>query len=179
MRSVLLLKINTMKRYLLTTVWLLVLACSPKVVQKASEEDYYEDLSKLRPNIGAVETRDNTVNNSLNTSVSPIFHIRGEMDSVLSIVTNKNKERGYVNGYTIKVFSGNDRDQANEVRANVIHLAGEFEEGLEPFMKFYQPNYIINLGKFHSQLDALKTFNFIKEHYPSAIIVPDRIYLEF
>ena len=153
-------------------------SCSPKVTQ-AVEDDYYEDLSRLRPQVPKFKADKIAKGETEEKEIEPTGHIWTQVDSAIAIATSKNKDRGYVNGFTIQVYSGTQREVANETRTAVDILLEGSEEDHETFMKYYQPNYIINVGKFHSQLDALNMFNIIKEQYSSAIIVPDRIYLEF
>jgi hypothetical protein len=66
----------------------------------------------------------------------------------------------------------------NEARSQSQLVKSRFYE-LFPDIPIYHeydnPNFKVYVGDFRTKVNALKEFNRIKKHFPSAFIVPDKI----
>ncbi|MEL6534748.1 MAG: hypothetical protein AAFQ98_05015 [Bacteroidota bacterium] len=90
------------------------------------------------------------------------------MDSIASF----NARIPYVEGFTILVYSGTNRDRSALVQREVQGL------GHTPRFEYARPNFKVKVGRFTDQLEARRTHLFLKQHFRSAIIVPERIILK-
>jgi len=75
--------------------------------------------------------------------------------------------------YTIQVYSGPNRDQANQVRQKMYHVTPE----LTSSMGYDQPNYKVKVGSYYDRIMAYETLSKLKKYFPSALLVPERKYI--
>ncbi len=144
-------------------------ACSlqKKNISKNEERRYYEDLSFVRinsknDNIESVITLD-TIN--INNNISK------ELDSVLSIIIDNSKKNLYIDGFSIQLYLGDNRSDAD----SVIKKIKEIDSLIYKNTVFTQPNYRVKVGKFIDRFDANKEFLRFKKNFPNAIIIPEKI----
>lgn len=142
--------------------------CSPKVVKTTTKEDYKEDLSAVRPPIDSVvvEAASEKIKEPY---VKPSNDITRELGSLVDSlsVDNKNKR---VNFYTIQVYVGSNRNEANEARSRVYNVIPDET----PKLEYSQPNYRVKVGTFIDRLDAHKTLTKLKNTFPGAILLTER-----
>lgn len=156
---------------------LLLLAAACKPTQQ-SVAKYEEDLSGLRPNI--VSKPEDTLSNRSTTIqyasfVEPTGHIKSELDSLLKLDYKQNTKGRIVDGFRILIYSGTSRDEANRQR---ILFRGLFPE-LDPKVSYHQPNFRVKAGQFTKRLDAHRMYEEVKEEFPKAILIPERITLVY
>lgn len=144
-------------------------ACSlqKKNISKNEERRYYEDLSFVRinsknDNIESVITLE-TIN--INNNISK------ELDSVLSIIIDNSKKNLYIDGFSIQLYLGDNRSDAD----SVIKKIKEIDSLIYKNTVFTQPNYRVKVGKFIDRFDANKEFLRFKKNFPNAIIIPEKI----
>lgn len=155
----------------------LIWSCAPKA-SKTKVDNYYEDLSAYRPEVPSVEI-DNTNPEETSTGevergnyVSPKYDITTKLNSVLDSVAHDNLERR-VTYYSIQVYTGISREEANEARQKVYRILGD----ASPRLEYNQPNYKVKVGMFNDRLEAHKTFTQLQKAFPTALLVPERRYL--
>lgn len=83
----------------------------------------------------------------------------------------KNRSEPYFNGFSVLIFSGISRDKAFSVQNTLL---SDFPE-LTPEMQYQQPMYLVKVGKFALKIEAQKTFSEVKNQFPTARIIQDRI----
>lgn len=143
--------------------------------------DFEEDLSVHRT-ASAYKTAEELAPGSGATASSPesrfpeapalmVNDITQDLDKLVAEVARKNSTIKSIPGYTIQVYSGTNREQANLARRNVYQVLPD----AQPEIKYVQPNYKVQVGQFVERLEAQKTFSLIKKEFPSALIIPDRI----
>jgi hypothetical protein len=154
----------------------LFLACTPSA-KTSKSIGYEEDLSVHRPKY------DLTGNSNSETAVSdlpdrsnvePKYHIKSELDSVLSAMILSKKNIKHINGYSIQVYSGNNRSKAAEVKKVVTNISEDFE----PKISYNQPNYKVKVGKYFSRIEANRDLVALKNKFRQALLVPDKILIE-
>jgi hypothetical protein len=106
--------------------------------------------------------------------VDPQYDIKSELDSVLSTIRASRNEIEFLNGFTVQVYSGNNRDQANEIKTKVYEAFEEYD----PEISYIQPNFKVKIGRFFDRLEANKVYTRVKAEFPKAIVIPERIYFE-
>jgi hypothetical protein len=157
---------------------LLISGCAVKV-PKQTEPKYEEDLSLFRTTYqykDQPQDKNTIVENNLDQlqlsdTSSTSLNIKSELDLFLDTVSYNSRRIGYIQGFTIQVYTGNSREAANEAKSMVYKmLPGSF-----PQLLYQQPNFKVKVGKFYTRFDAQKTFNQLKREFPRAIVIPERI----
>lgn len=151
--------------------------CKTSNVTSSSKDLYQEDLSGLRPELvpAVANSPEDTSSVDTEQESSTIAGIKAELDSINQIIIERNKSVRYIDGYTIQVYTGNNREMASEARDLVISL----DETLTPDISYYQPTYKVKVGQYINRLEAHKTFESLKPHFPRAVVVPERIRVNY
>ena len=153
-----------------------MIGCTPKVVQSSSA--YEEDLSVHRPDYPAPTYNFASEEESTQTyekpNITPTNHIKDELDSVLHSMILAKKNVRYINGYSIQVYSGNNRNKAADVKGRVRMI----DENFRPKISYNQPNYKVKIGKYFSRIEANKDLVALKAKFRQALLVPANILIE-
>lgn len=169
-----------MKRILLFVVVVLVIVSGCKPTQKTTtttsqDGKYSEDLSALRPTVEK-QTQDNIttpekIRRDPKAYTEAQFTVNKRLDAVLDSIDRLNLNRKSVEGYTIQVYSGTNKDDALNVKKQLTLSA----PNLSSEVQYEQPNFKVRSGKYYTRLEAQKDFNQIKKFFPAAIVVPGQI----
>ncbi len=169
-----------MKRILPFVLVTLVIMVGCKSTQQtttttSSDGKYSEDLSALRPK-GEEQSQDNTttpdkIKRDPKAYVDAQFSVNKRLDAVLDSIDYINLSRKYIDGYTIQVYSGTNREDALNVKKQLTISASNINSEVQ----YEQPNFKVKSGKYFTRLEAQKDFEQIKKHFPAAIVVPGQI----
>lgn len=134
---------------------------------------YYENISRLRPDLNKKEEKLKDTLIALNTTTNARYtsDIKIELDSVNQIIIEHNKSQRFVDGYTIQIYTGADRQAANDARNRAASLFPE----LDPQISYAQPTYKVKVGQYVDHLEAYKVFESAKKEFPLALLIPERI----
>lgn len=150
--------------------------CARKISVPAStgEKKYYEDLSAFRPDIpeypespkdsAELEIRDQQV-------ITHVLDVTDEMRVLLDSIHKVNMETEYYE-YTVLVHIGNNRDEADQARLDVIRVLPE----AQPKLEYKSPSYRVKVGRYFNNVAAYQAYIKLRETFPNAIIVPERVY---
>lgn len=168
-----------MKRVATLVFGLFVLyGCSKKVVPSSGGSDEYsEDLAILHPVItNEVSPRPLETVKPLASSgaLTTKYDITKELDSVAVLMAEKNQQKKVVDGFTVLVYSGSNRDLANSARAQLQTLGLDIPSQVV----YVQPNFRVKVGKFYSRLEANQVYAQVKEVFPNALLLPEKIPLD-
>ncbi|MDR6560374.1 MULTISPECIES: SPOR domain-containing protein [unclassified Arcicella] len=173
-------------------IFLVILsACSSKVVSskgsssgsansktshKKLDKIYEEDLSQYLPKYKKLNEAGDTLSDDKNKSkkgylTEEPMHINKKLDAILDTISVRNKGVRYANGFRIQIYVGNDRKAADDAK---IYTYQTYPE-IFPYLSYQQPIYKVKIGDFLNRMDAERYFVNIKESYPSAMILPDRV----
>ena len=94
-----------------------------------------------------------------------------ELNILLDSISKVNIKREYYE-YTVLVHIGNNREEADEARLNVIRVLPE----MKPKLEYKSPSYRVKVGRYFNNVEAYQTYVKLKEQFPKAIIVPERVY---
>ena len=150
--------------------------CAPKASKSKTAAVYSEDISALRPTPDESDpdldpgTSETPLVYEKDPYVRPTNDITDELNVALAQVTDVQKQKPYV-VYTVQVYNGGSREQANEIRKQVYRIMPD----VKPQLEYRQPNYKVKVGAFQSRADAYKTFKKLKESFPGTILMPERI----
>lgn len=140
--------------------------------------DYDEDLSVHRTSSDFYSSEETTPaprSSGGNFSPEPEPNVANditeELNQLTDEVADRNKTVKTVQGFTVQVYSGTSREKAEQVQRQVYHVVPD----IQPEIKYMQPNYKVQVGKFVERLEAQKTYSMLKQEFPSSLIIPDRI----
>jgi len=162
-------------RFLIALSILIVVGCKPtQQTQTTQGGKYSEDLSGVRPKV--VEAAENTTvpektKRDPKAYVEPHFTVNKQLDAVLDSIDRINLTRKFVEGYTIQVYSGLKREDALNVRKQLTQSIPELDSELQ----YVQPNFRVKTGKYFTRLEAEKDYEQVRQNFPAAIVVPDKI----
>lgn len=155
----------------------LLLSCSPSTQPKTSTQNYEEDLSAYRPEVPVLDEQVESGQTVPVVEVEytpPTHHLRTEIDSVLAIKASLSEQKGYLQGFTIQVYTGRSREQANNAKNTVYDILLD-----ERATVFYdQPMFRVKVGRYYTRLEAEKNLNLLKDSFPQALVLPERISLD-
>jgi len=155
--------------YRIIVLGFMLLNCKGTAVVQ-QEVNYKEDLSVHRPVFENIE-HEQVLQVDSASSIMLDGHITEEIDSITRIIISRNQAKKYWDGYTIQVYSGISRQEADEVLKTVESIYAH----LSPEMTYYRPSYRVKLGRFFDRLEATKFFNEIRISFPKAILLPGKI----
>lgn len=104
------------------------------------------------------------------------INIKGEntyLDSLIEKNTSNNRVNKTIAGYRIQIFSGNERNNANNIKTKFLKLY----PNQTAYLAYQQPYFKIRVGDFRTRLEAKIFYNKIKEEFGECIIVIDKINL--
>lgn len=154
---------------LLTFIIIFIVGCinKPPVSSQYLEKGYFEDLSFLRD---SPEKAANNFDNRNEASFTEESEFNKELENIFITYENKPKNK-YLNGYTIQIFSGLEREKAD----SIFFTADSIYSDLDIYTLYDQPNYRVKVGKYFYRINANKALNKLINNFSEAIIVPDRI----
>ena len=144
---------------------------------KKNDKVYEEDLSIYRPKFKLANESDTQASDSQPVqsskpaiSDSPL-HVNKKLDAILDTIAMRNKAVKFTNGFRIQIYVGNDRKAADDAK---IYTYQKYPE-IFPYLSYQQPIYKVKIGDFLNRMDAERYYSDIKDLYPSAMILPDRV----
>lgn len=158
--------------YILGALLLIQFSCASQTVG-SSNGRYYEDLSSLRPDFpkhSDSSTLATAANNKFSPPIEPRANVNKKVDGVLDSLDKLNETKRFVDGYTIQLYSGQNREEAVNARNKVLDVAH-----IMPRLEYTQPKFRVVLGSYFTQLEAQKDLHSLKKHFPNAILVPERV----
>jgi hypothetical protein len=160
-------------RLLLTSLLFHLLLCCAG--QKKGASPYYENLSDVRPRVAApVDTfpiSSGPVKSMASAFVPFTKTVNEKVDAVLDSIDRFNLIRRSVDGHTIQIYSGQNREEAMNAKKK---MATEIPE-LTANLQYQQPKFRVTVGKYFSRLEAHQDLVRIRKSFPSAILVPEKI----
>lgn len=156
---------------------ILFFGCASRVTTSgtAGAGKYSEDLSVWRPEVAktvdSVTTSDVPERTRTNQFVEANYAVNGQVDAVLDSIYRQNFSKGFIDGYTIQVYSGIKREDALNNRKKMTQSLPD----LESEVQYMQPNFRVRTGKYLTRLEAQRDYLAVKRYFPNAIVIPDRI----
>ena len=157
-----------------------IMGCAPAVQTSGSSTKYSENLEAHRPKYEVESIEDSVVEDTPNETlavieeVEPKFDITDSLNSVLDSISVLSKEIKSVDGYTVQVYSGNNREAANIARGKVYTIL----KNSKPNLSYESPNFKVQVGQFYSTLEANETYAQLKKDFPNAILVITKFKIE-
>lgn len=138
-----------------------------------NRQSYREDLSVHRVDYESLEEpvrkTEDFAEIPITGKIEPQTDVTADLDNALAEIAQDNK-RKTIAGYTILVYSGSSREQANNAKDMIYRVL----PNSRPQIQYVQPYYKVKVGKFVERLEAQKDFVALKREFSSAMIVPER-----
>ncbi|MBU2884872.1 SPOR domain-containing protein [Gilvimarinus agarilyticus] len=172
--------INPLALFPIITIATLLQFCAPSASKTISNSSYSEDLSIYRKEYKEDDitldkgTKETPIEEVRITAPAPSHDIRVELDSITNIIVDTRKDVNYVDGFSIQIYSGNSRDQANGYKSRAYDLL----ENQRPRVIYDQPNYKVKVGEYYSKLEANKDYNTLKKTFSRAVLIPAKIQID-
>ena len=152
-------------------LFLLFLTFGSCAAQKNSGRPYYhEDLYYLRPKFSEPVDTVPQVNYRKKKTVIPLQNINYKVDDVLDSINRFNTTRKFIDGFTIQIYSGQNKEEAMNIKKKMMT-----EPSLTAEMEYNQPKFRVRVGRYYSRMEAQKDLVRLKKHFSNAILVPEKI----
>jgi SPOR domain len=159
----------------ITIGWLLILFLMSCVAQKTNDTPYYESLNEVRPRVSPpVDSNTSTTTTVVVQENKPVTFkktVNQKIDVVLDSIDRFNLTRRSVDGYTIQIYSGQNREEAMNTKKKISTDIPDLTANLQ----YQQPKFRVTVGKYFSKLEAYQDLTKLRESFPSAILVPEKI----
>lgn len=142
--------------------------------QKPTDKPYYENLSAHRPTVTLpTETpyKDTATQTKVTTLVTPTHNVNEKVDAVLDSIDRYNQVRKFIDGYTIQIYSGQNREEAMEAKKKMTTDLPEYSANLQ----YQQPKFRVTVGRYFTKLEAHPDLVKLRNSFTAAILVPEKI----
>ncbi|MEM7551698.1 MAG: SPOR domain-containing protein [Bacteroidota bacterium] len=167
---------------LFLTVIVAFYSCKP--TSSVVTTKYEEDLSVYRDSLIAEYQREedqeelsdeNKPDNQPEASVNmQSLDVTQKIDDLIDTLNILGQSRKFVQGYTVQVYNGRNREDAFKAKERVYSL----ELGFEPEVVYVQPNFKVKIGQYLERIEARRVQNKLAVEFNTAIVIPDRIYIK-
>lgn len=160
---------------ILPFVTLLYSCASAQRNRAASVKPYYEDLTENR--LKFPEVKDSIIKNEDEKDfvlMPPEHAVTEQVNSILDSIARFNKGRLFVDGYTIQIYSGTKRDEAMNAKKKVFDIFQEMVTDIQ----YQQPRWNLKTGRYFTRLEAQRDLRKLKQIFPTAILVPEKVALK-
>lgn len=159
--------------YMLGVLMLIQFSCASQSVL-SMDSTYYEDLSMLRPKyenpVDSAEVVAHNNNSMPITNFEPIANVNETVDAVLDSLDELNATKRYVDGFTIQLYSGPNREEAVDARNKALNVASTL-----PHLEYTQPKFRVIIGSYFTELEAQPDLYLLRRTFPNAILVPEPV----
>ncbi len=158
-------------RYSLFVILFFSISCAAQ--KNGSKTYYHEDLYSLRPKFEDVlDTAQQDQHRKKETLVA-MRNVNVVVDEILDSINRFNVTRTFIDGFTIQIYSGQNREEAMNSKKKMITDVSDLTAELE----YNQPKFRVRVGSYYSRLEAQKDLLRLKRPFPNAILVPEKIML--
>lgn len=148
--------------------------CAAQMATSSSTTAHSENLSAYRPRISGDSSKKEAPVMASADKVyvaNPVLHVNKKVDTVLDSIDRINQSKKFVDGYTLQVYSGTNREEAMDTKRRMSSNVPE----LSATLQYNQPKFRVTVGSYFSRLEAQKDLTHIKQFFPNTILVPERV----
>ena len=150
----------------------MLITCGCVAQRVNSDKKYQEDLSLVRPKFSMpVDSSKKPGADTTKEPVTPTRNVNAKVDFVLDSIDRLNSQRKFIDGYTIQIYSGQNREEANNAKKKMV----DENIGLTANLQYIQPKFRVRVGNYFSKLEAQKDLQLLKPIFPNAILIPEKI----
>ena len=159
----------------------LIYSCKSSEPSTTNKTTVDFDLSKYRIEYqdtvldlnAPVERSDAYVARAEKSDSESIENVNDKLASHLKKIATNNQKIKYSYGYIVQIYSGGDRQDANNHIRNARGITDE-----EVKLEYKEPNYKVHIGNYLSRAQAYQTYTQVKNVFPSAVIIPGKVEIE-
>ncbi|MEO0331482.1 MAG: SPOR domain-containing protein, partial [Bacteroidota bacterium] len=151
--------------------------CAPtKTISTQGAEEYNEDLSSYRihytdsiaqASVTSSEPNPEQIISSVSTLPTPNA-VTEEMAEYFDAVDEQNRGENKYQGFTLQVYTGNSREEANEAKLKVYRALPD----AEPAVRF-STIWRTRVGEYASRLEAQQDYIALRKYFPNVLLVPE------
>ncbi len=152
-------------------------ACAPtKNISTQKANTYEENVSALRINYAdSLRGRDASATASVEQPLSsgPVitrYAITDDMAEYLEERSELNAATNSYQGYTLQVYTGGSRDEANRAKQQVYTAL----PNARPAISYNSSIYRVRIGEYVDRLSAQEDYAKLKEEFPYVLLVPQK-----
>jgi len=150
----------------------MLITCGCVAQRVTSDKKYQEDLSLMRPKFAMpVDSSKKPGADTTKEPVTPTKNVNAKVDFVLDSIDRLNSLRKFIDGYTIQIYSGQNREDASSAKKKMA----EGNTGLTANLEYIQPKFRVRVGNYFSKLEAQRDLLALKPLFPNAILIPEKI----
>ena len=174
--------LNTMRKYAINFCLALLLLQASCAAQQTGglgpNDTYSEDLTGFRPKFEA-DKKDSVIEEHNTTTVNhqvvaATQTVNAKVDMVMDSLDRLNQLRKFIDGFTIQIYSGPNREEAIKSRSKMVQEVSDLEASIQ----YTQPKFRVTVGQYFSKLEAQKDLNRLRKHFSNAILVPEKIQIK-
>lgn len=94
-----------------------------------------------------------------------------DLDSLIYQNAETNKSKNTLDGFRIQLFSGSERSNANQLKAQFLRQYPE----VPIYLSYQQPFFKLRAGDFRTRTEAQSLYHKLLKEYGDVLIVPDKI----
>jgi len=142
----------------------------------ASDKPYNENLTAYRPKFSKDSAKTDSAGKTTvpKTYVEqPVLNVNTKVDAVLDSVDRLNQMRKFVDGYTIQIYSGTNREDAMTAKKKMNDM-----NEISPTLQYTQPKFRVTAGAYYNKLEAQQDLMRIRRLFPNSILVPEKVLIK-
>lgn len=151
-------------------------ACAPpKSISTQKANTYEEDVApyrihyadSLQQTQAAAPTPERTL------TVGPVatrYAITDDMDAYVAERSARNGEKNAYQGFTLQVYTGSSRDEANQAKRRVYNALPD----ARPAINYNSSIYRVQVGEYATRLEAQEDYTKLKDEFPYLLLVPQK-----
>ena len=153
-------------------------ACAPpKNISTQKANTYEENVSALRIHYAdSLQANNSTAQPERTLSSGPVttqYAVTSDVDEYLVERSELNAQKNSYQGYTLQVYTGGSREEANEAKRRVY----EALPSARPAISYNSSIYRVQVGEYASRLAAQEDYATIQKEFPYVLLVPQKFKL--
>lgn len=150
---------------------LVLLGC--KTTQPSKPAPIYdEDLRIHRPPLASKFTTDEVKVEQTGTLTG---HIKTELDGISELIIQENAKPRTEQGYSIQIYSGSNREEANMALGRIRIVFPEMDAQLI----YFQPDFKVKVGQYTDRLEAYQAFEKVRVEFVDALLIPEKVKINY
>jgi len=151
--------------------------CAAQRTTTSDTSKHSEDLSVYRPKFAKdsakVDSSSSPVASTKTHVANPVLNVNKKVDAVLDSIDKLNQLRKFVDGFTIQIYSGTNREDAMNAKKKMAEM-----NDLTASLQYNQPKFRVTAGTYYTRLEAQKDLMRIRGFFPNCILVPEKVQIK-
>jgi hypothetical protein len=151
-------------------------SCAPRKSISTQKADTHEENVapyRIRYADSLRQTQATVPNPERTLTVGPVatrYAITDNMDAYVAERSERNADKNTYQGYTLQVYTGGSRDEANEAKRRVYDALPD----ARPAINYNSSIYRVQVGEYTNRLEAQEDYTQLKKEFPYVLLVPQK-----